>query len=88
MTDGNRSPHSKPHDHDRNHMHDLAADGHRRSAFHRIKLSYDIQVRHPVERLQKIRQKIRQGKGKQCLKYISCCQILCVSFFHHLLSFI
>ena len=60
MADAHRDTHSQPHQHDRDHVHDLAADGHRRRARHTVKLADEEQVRHAVKRLQKVGEQVRQ----------------------------
>ena len=67
LRDGYRRAHRKPHEHDRQHMHHLRADGHRRRRLHARVLSDDEQIRHTVERLQKIGQQIRQRKPHDIL---------------------
>lgn len=55
VADTDRNAHSQPHQHNGTHMHDLTADGHRRGGGHTIKPADDEQIRHTVERLQKVR---------------------------------
>ena len=62
LGDGDGGTHGQPHQHDGDHVHDLAADGDGRRAGYALKLADDEQVGHAVQRLQKIRQQIGQGK--------------------------
>ena len=55
-----RCSHGKAHDHHSDHMHHLTANGHRRCAGHTFKLPDDEQIRHAVQRLQKVRKQIGQ----------------------------
>ena len=48
LPDGNGGAHGQPHDHHRQHVHDLGSHRHRRGAGNPFKLPDDEQVRHPV----------------------------------------
>ena len=52
--------HGKPDDHDREHVHNLRPDGDGGGIGNACELPDDEQIRHAVERLQKIGEKIRQ----------------------------
>ena len=54
LRNADRRAHRQPHDHDREHMHDLAADGHGRDAGRSLELTDDEQIRHAIERLQEV----------------------------------
>ena len=62
LSNRNRGSHRQPNDHHRQHMHHLAPDRNRRRTGNPIKLPHNKKIRHPIKRLQKIRQKIRQRK--------------------------
>ena len=68
--------HRQPHDHDRQHVHDLRADGDGRRPRDALILANDEQGRHPIERLQQVRQQIRQQKPDQLPAYAAGRQIL------------
>ena len=63
LADRDRRAHGEADDHDREHVHDLTADGHGGRAGHALILADDEQVGHAVERLQEIREQIRQRKA-------------------------
>ena len=67
--DAHGNTHGQPHQHDRDHVHDLAADGHRRDAGRALKPANDEQVCHAVQRLQKIRQQVGQREIKHIFEY-------------------
>ena len=74
--DRDRRAHRQPHDHDRQHVHDLRADGDGRRPRDALILANDEQVRHPIERLQQVRQQIRQRKPDQLPAHAAGRQIL------------
>ena len=82
--DADSGTHGQPHDHDGDHVHDLAAYRNRRSAGRSLELADDEQIGHPVQRLQKIGQKIRQRKVQYIVQYAARGQI----FLHVLCSLV
>ena len=51
LTDADGRSHRKSHDHNREHVHDLAADRDSGRICHAFKLSYNKKIRHSVKRL-------------------------------------
>ena len=76
LPDADRGAHRKAHQHDRQHMHHLGADGNRRRGGHTVELSDDKKIRHSVQSLQEIGEKIRKGKKYHAPPDTSLCQIL------------
>ena len=67
--DADRDTHRQPHQHDRDHVHELAANGHRRDAGRALKLADDEQVCHTVQRLQKVGEQVGQGEVQHIFKH-------------------
>ena len=68
LRDADRRAHRKADEHDCEHVHHLRADGDGGRAGDALKLADDEEVGHAVERLQKVREQIRQRKGHNVAK--------------------
>ena len=68
LRDADRRAHRKADEHDCEHVHHLRADGDGGRAGDALKLADDEEVGHAVERLQKVREQIRQRKGQNVAK--------------------
>lgn len=74
--DGDGRAHGKTHDDHGEHVQHLAAVRHRGDAVDADELSGDEQIGHAVQRLQEIRQQIRQREGDDRSEHASRCQVL------------
>ena len=78
VADDDGGTHGKPNNDNGQHVHDLAAVGNGGDAVHPAEPAGDVQVSHAVQRLQKVREQIRQGKGQNDFEHAAGCKI----FFH------
>ena len=74
--DGDGGPHGEPHDHHREHVHHLGADGDGGGAGDDIELADDEEVRHAVERLEEVGEQVGQREAEDGLEDASGGEVL------------
>ena len=69
LPDADGRAHGKAHDHHREHMHHLRADGHGGRAGDAVERPDDEQASHAVERLQKVLEQVGQREQDNIFEY-------------------